>query len=31
LVTDPRDAIDVDGPLDLQLAEVILASRAHVR
>jgi CMP-N,N'-diacetyllegionaminic acid synthase len=30
LVVDPRDAVDIDGPLDLALAEVLLASRAGV-
>jgi CMP-N-acetylneuraminic acid synthetase len=28
LVVDARDAVDVDSPLDLALAEVLLASRA---
>jgi hypothetical protein len=27
LVTDPADSIDVDTPLDLALAELLLASR----
>jgi CMP-N-acetylneuraminic acid synthetase len=28
LVTEPADSIDIDTPLDLQLAELLLAQRA---
>jgi CMP-N-acetylneuraminic acid synthetase len=31
LVTDPADSIDVDTPLDLALAELLLASRVASR